>query len=82
MHLAHAPIKEDGAREPRREVTYRVLRTIPNGLSMSLVGENRLDATGKPVTWDLILLDQNQYCWRRNDWRPTGCTKSIKRCGT
>ena len=80
MHLAHAPINDNGVRDPRREVTYQVLRTLPNGLRMSMDGEERLDPSGKPVTWDLILLSQDQYCWHRGDWRPTGCTKPVLRC--
>lgn len=81
MRLTHAPAKEDGTRELLREVTYQVLHPIPNGLSLAMGGEARLDASGKPVTWDLILLDHDQYCWHRNDWRPTACTKSVRRCG-
>lgn len=81
MYLAHAPIKGDGTREPHREVAYQILRELPNGLSMSLTGERRLDPSGKPVTWDLIILHQDEYCWHRNDWPEGGCTKPIERCG-
>ena len=80
MFLAHAPIKDDDTREPHREVTYQILRILPNGISMSLDGEDRLDSSGKPVTWDLILLDQDRYCWHRSDWRSGGCTKPVDRC--
>ena len=80
MFLSHAPAKDDGTREPHRKVTYQILREIPNGLSMSLDGEKRLDKSGNLVTWDLILLSENEYCWHGNDWRPNSCTKSIHRC--
>lgn len=81
MFLSLAPVTPDGAREPRREATYNILRELPNGLSLSLHGETRRDASGKPVTWDLIVMDKNQMCWHRSDWPQYGCTKSIDRCG-
>lgn len=80
MVLSLTPKNEHGTRESRREVTYQILRDLPNGLRMSLDGEKRLDPAGKPVTWDLMLLDSDQYCWHRGDWPGTGCTKSMDRC--
>ena len=81
MFLSLAPVTRDGIREPRRQATYNILRELPNGLSMSLPDETRDDASGKPVTWDLIVMDKNQMCWHRSDWPQYGCTKSISRCG-
>ncbi len=81
MFLSLAPVTPEGTREPRRQATYNVLRRVPDGLSMSLPDETRLDASGKPVTWDLIVMDKNQMCWHRSDWPQGGCTKSISRCG-
>lgn len=80
MMLSLTPAREDGTRASRREVTYEVLRDLPDGLRMALDGESRLDAAGKPVTWDLILRDGNEFCWHRGDWPGTGCTKSMIRC--
>jgi hypothetical protein len=48
---------------------------------MSLPDETRHDASGRPVTWDLIVMDKNQMCWHRSDWPQYGCTRSISRCG-
>jgi len=81
MFLSFAPVTPDGAREPRRQATYNILRELPNGLSMSMHDETRRDASGKLVTWDLIVMDKNQMCWHRSDWPQYGCTKSIDRCG-
>lgn len=80
MLLSHAPIKENGTREPHRKVSYRILGEVHNGLRMSLNGEKRLDKAGKRVTWDLILLGQNEYCWHSNDWPANACTKPVRRC--
>ena len=81
MFLSLAPLTPDGTHEPRRQATYNILRELPNGLSMSLHDETRRDASGKPVAWDLIVMDKNQMCWHRSDWPQYGCTKSISRCG-
>nr|WP_295381961.1 hypothetical protein [Pseudoxanthomonas sp.] len=80
MYLALSPAREDGGREPRRVGEYRILQQIPEGLRMSLKGETRMDDSGQPVTWDLVLVDRDTYCWRRNDWGD-GCTKPLRRCG-
>lgn len=80
MYLSLAPVTPDGKREPRRQATYSILSVLPIGLSVSLHGENRRDATGKLVTWDLIIMDKNQLCWHRSDWPQYGCTKSIYHC--
>lgn len=80
MFLALTPRNESGAREPRVDATYQVLGNIPNGLRVALDGEARLDPTGEPVTWNLLLLGKDRYCWHRSDWPADGCTKSVVRC--
>jgi hypothetical protein len=80
MLISLTPRDEHGQRAARRQASYRILGDLPNGLRLSLAGEKRLDAHGKPVTWDLIILDRDQYCWHRTDWPGTGCTKSVLRC--
>ena len=80
MHLSHSPEAENGQREPRRETSYTILGPTAMGLSMSMDGEDRLDTSGQPVTWDLVVLSNDQYCWHRSDWRSTGCTKPVNRC--
>lgn len=81
MYLSLAPASQDGKREPRRQATYSILSVLPIGLSVALHGETRRDASGKPVTWDLIIMDKSKLCWHRSDWPQYGCTKSISRCG-
>ncbi|WEN14449.1 hypothetical protein PY254_14595 [Rhodanobacter sp. AS-Z3] len=80
MFLSLVPRREDGTREPRREATYQVLGELPDGLRMSMDGEQRLDAAGKPIDWDLMVIEPDQICWHRSDWPAGGCTKSIHRC--
>lgn len=80
MVLSLTPADEHGTREPRREVTYQILRNLPNGIRLAMDGEKRLDPAGKQVTWDLMLLGNDQFCWHRGDWPGGGCTKSMDRC--
>jgi len=79
MYIALSPVREDGGREPRRLAEYRILREIPAGLEMSLKGETRTNDAGQPVTWNLVLLERDKYCWQRSDWG-SGCTKPLQRC--
>jgi len=47
---------------------------------MRIVGEKRLDEKGRPVVWDLVMLNENEYVWHRLDWRPGELTSRIHRC--
>lgn len=80
MHIAHTPVREDGTHEPRREANYTVTGRAGNVLSMTMDGEDRKTEQGRLVTWDLVVLDPDTYCWHRSDWRPTACTKTVRRC--
>ena len=80
MYLSHFPEDENGNRQSHRESKYTILGSIPNGLILALDGEPRLDATGGPVTWNLVLRNEDEYCWRRSDWPVDHCTKPINRC--
>lgn len=81
MRLSHAPADDTGKREPRRDAVYFVIGENKNGLSLAMQGEDRTDAAGKLVTWNLIMLSRGEYCWQRSDWPRSGCTKSVHRCG-
>ena len=80
MHLSHSPEADDGSREPRRETSYTVLKQTESALRMSMDDEDRLDISGNPVMWDLVLLSNDEYCWHRTDWQATSCTQSVLRC--
>ena len=80
MFLSHAPARADGSREPHRKVTYSIVSQTDYGLGMVLANEARLDDSGQPVSWDLLLLSPTDYCWHRSDWPAGGCTKSVLRC--
>ena len=79
MYIALSPVREDGGREPRRLAEYRILRETPAGLEMSLTGETRTNDAGQPVTWTLVLMSREKYCWQRSDWG-AGCTRPLQRC--
>ena len=60
---------------------YRVLSATEERIRVSLMGEDRLDPSGLPVTWDIRKLSPDQYCWRRSDWPFEECTVARTRCG-
>jgi hypothetical protein len=51
-----------------------------NRLRTSIEGEDRKDAEGKFVSWDVVILNENTFCWSRTDWKPGSCTKNMFRC--
>jgi hypothetical protein len=63
-------------------IRYKIVSDNPR-LRMLLEGERRRNpATDRLVLWDLKMTSPNRYCWRRNDWPPGSCTKSVVRCQT
>ncbi len=59
---------------------YKILDSRGKTITMQISGEKRLDHDGKPVVWDLILLNNRTYTWRRTDWPETSHTPYIRRC--
>lgn len=53
--------------------TDRVLRTV-------VEGEDRRTEKGHVVGWDLVLINNNSFCWRRWDWASDGCTQPVVSC--
>ncbi len=59
---------------------YNILGSRGKTITMQIVGEKRLGPDGKSVAWDLIVLDDRTYVWRRIDWPESSHTPYIRRC--
>ncbi len=59
---------------------YRILASGSALVDVELVNETRVDASGRPVTWQIRLIDRDRFCWHRSDWPAGGCTGQIRRC--
>lgn len=81
MHLSHLTEAPDGSKQlPRVETSYTVLGGSPDRLHLRMDGDEKGE-DGQPVTWDLVLFNENTYRWHRSDWPPGGHTKAVRRCG-
>lgn len=67
--------------DSRKVMRYMILDDDKGYLRVTLEGETRLDAEGRPVIWHVVLVDDDTYCWGRDDWHPGSCTPVRKRCG-
>lgn len=72
---------------PEERISRGPVRTViadPRGVGAILVvqydGETRLDDDGKPVVWELILVDANTFHWQRADWSNDSFTAPSHRC--
>jgi hypothetical protein len=52
----------------RDSVEATVLASSPRSLTIQYDGESRTDASGKPVTWDLVVVAPGLYRWRESSW--------------
>lgn len=69
-------------RDARKSFDYEILEVNESWLRMALLDEPRTDADGKPVVWILKLIDEDTFCWGREDWQPYECTPPRFRCDT
>jgi hypothetical protein len=64
----------------RKRATYVIYDEGPQTFKTSLIGEDRVDAEGDPVKWDLVIQSYDSFCWRRSDWGEGTCTEELQRC--
>jgi hypothetical protein len=60
--------------------TYDIVASTPSRVRGAIRGETRLTDGGRPVVWDLVVIDSNAYVWHRTDWPASGYTPRIIRC--
>ncbi len=80
MSAVHKGLAEAGDGDLRSRFEYKVLAATPESLHVALEGETRLDESGQPVTWDLVVFDTNTLRWRRSDWPQDEFTSELVRC--
>jgi hypothetical protein len=59
---------------------YDVLKITPTRIRGTIRGMNRVTDAGKPIVWDLVMFDANEYRWQRTDWAPWNYTGEVVRC--
>ena len=70
----------DSEKSGAEEIKYVILSESERVMRMRIDGELRKTPSGELVVWDLIVHNENQFCWRRTDWPMNACTKKVKRC--
>ncbi len=51
--------------DSRKKFEYQILMIGHNIISTKMDDDLRVDKFGNPVTWNLVLLDNKNYCWQR-----------------
>jgi len=80
ISFSHSGLGRATESDIRQQFNYRVGAQRGNRLHLELENETRLDERGEPVTWDLVMLSSDEFCWSRSDWPEDGCTASVFRC--
>ena len=80
ISFSHSGLGQATESDIRRQFNYRVGAQRGNRLYLELENETRLDERGEPVTWDLVMLSSDEFCWSRSDWLEDGCTATVFRC--
>jgi hypothetical protein len=66
-----------GASDP---TVYDLLEVTPSRIRGAIRGETRKTNDGRPVVWDLVMFNVNEYHWHRTDWGSFGYTGAVLRC--
>ena len=69
-----------GDSDVREDFVYSIYEFTDTMIRAQLEDESRLDNSGKPIVWQLHLIDENSYCWSRDDWPADSCTPPRLRC--
>jgi hypothetical protein len=80
MSVKRKGLGEAGEGDLRSTFEYRVLSASPGSLHVKLERETRLDASGRPVTWHLVVFGRDTLRWHRSDWREGAYTPELVRC--
>jgi len=67
-------------RKAHLRIVYRIHSQSLGVLSTSIENEDRKDSSGNLVSWDLVIQNENAFCWHRTDWKAGSCTRSLRRC--
>ena len=59
---------------------YRILYNDSDSITMFLNGEDRVTDSGGKVIWQLRVMGEDRFCWRRTDWPGYACTSDLQRC--
>jgi hypothetical protein len=82
LRATHQEISEAGHGDLRKVFEYDILNVSPHELHVSLRGETRLDSAGQPVTWYLVVFDNDTLRWRQSNWKAGEFTSELVRCKT
>jgi hypothetical protein len=67
-------------KDTTRVAVYDLFEHTQNRIQGKIRGETRLDESGQPVVWDLILTSHDSYQWHRVGWASSARTKTVRRC--
>lgn len=62
-----------------KQYEYEILKIKKNKLRLSLIGETRKSKDGKKVWWELILINNSTFLWKRNDWETAYSLNPMKK---
>jgi hypothetical protein len=80
MLITYADVGWVTETDSRKIFRYRILSVGESSIRVALENEPRLDPNGKPVVWHIVVVDDETYCWGRDDWPKGLCTPPRKRC--
>lgn len=59
---------------------YNIKQAWKTGFRGKIRNEKRVDKDGQIVEWDLFVVDNHRFYWRRSDWRKNAASKPILKC--
>ena len=59
---------------------YDIKWAWKTGFRGKIRNEERVDKDGQTIEWDLFVVDENSFYWRRSDWRKNAASKPILKC--
>lgn len=66
----------------RDTFVYNIKRAWKTGFRGRIINEDKVDKNKQTIEWDLFVVDENSFYWRRSDWSKNAASKPIVKCLT
>ncbi|MGI2261614.1 hypothetical protein [Shewanella sp. GXUN23E] len=79
-HNTETGMKLSTSEKAYTSLVYSIVAEGDRFLRTLVVNETQKDEEGDMFLWDLVLTDNNSFCWKSSEWPDGHCTEKLVRC--
>ncbi|WP_434950578.1 hypothetical protein ACRWQL_13855 [Shewanella sp. HL-SH4] len=79
-HSSQSGMRLTTSDESYEEIVYSILSEGDKYLRTIVINETQKTDNGEMFLWDLVLKDDNSFCWKQSEWPEGHCTEKLIKC--